>query len=60
MKIALIGDIYDNLPALEAVLDHAKAHSVDKIVNTGNSLGYGAFPNETIQKYCKRRQCLCK
>lgn len=50
MKIALIGNIHDNLPALETVLEHAEAQGVDKIIHAGNTLGYGAFPNETIQK----------
>jgi predicted phosphodiesterase len=50
IKIALLGDIHGNLPALEAVLNHAKAHGVDNFLNVGNSLGFDIFPDETIQR----------
>jgi putative phosphoesterase len=49
MKVALIGDIHANLPALEAVLDHARSQSVDKIWNVGDFVGYGPFPDEVVQ-----------
>ncbi len=48
MKIALIGDVHANLPALLAVLDHAEQQGASAIWNTGDFLGYGAFPNEVI------------
>ena len=50
MKIAVIGDIRLNLPALEAILANARFRKVDQIWNVGNTLGDGLFPNETIQK----------
>ena len=50
MKIALLGDIGANLPALEAVLNHAKSHGVTRFYNVGNSLGFDIFPNETVQR----------
>jgi putative phosphoesterase len=46
MIVALLGDIHANLPALEAVITHAQAHSAEQFWNTGDFLGYGAFPNE--------------
>ncbi|MBN1536001.1 MAG: metallophosphoesterase family protein [Anaerolineales bacterium] len=46
MIVALLGDIHANLPALEAVIAHAQAHHVQQYWNTGDFLGYGAFPNE--------------
>lgn len=49
MKIALIGDIHANLPALEAVLEHAHQHGVDEIWNVGDIIGYGAFPDEVVK-----------
>jgi len=48
MKVALIGDIHANLPALEAVLEDAHKHGVEAIWNVGDMLGYGAFPDEVI------------
>ena len=54
MKVALIGDVHANLPALEAVLAHAHGseneQSVEAIWNVGDFVGYGAFPNEVIQR----------
>ena len=48
MKIALLGDIHANLPALEATLCHAGQNGIDAIWNAGDLIGYGAFPNEVI------------
>lgn len=49
MQIALIGDIHANLPALEAVLAHARAHGAKAIWNVGDAVGYGPFPDETVR-----------
>ena len=48
MKIALLGDIHANLPALEATLCHAGQNGIDAVWNAGDLIGYGAFPNEVI------------
>jgi len=53
MKIALLGDIHANLPALETVLDHAYSREVDAIWNTGDWVGYNAFPNQVITRLRK-------
>ena len=49
MKVALIGDIHANLPALEAVLSHARDQGIEKVWHVGDFLGYGPFPNEVVQ-----------
>lgn len=49
MKIALLGDIHANLPALEAVISHARQQSASAIWNLGDIIGYGAFPNQVIE-----------
>jgi putative phosphoesterase len=49
MKIALLGDIHANLPALQAVLEHAALHDIGAIWNVGDLVGYGPYPNEVIQ-----------
>ena len=50
MKITLIADIHGNLPALQAVLRHARARqAVQTILNLGDSVGYGPFPDEVVQ-----------
>jgi putative phosphoesterase len=48
MKAALLGDVHANLPALEAVLSHARQQNVSEIWNVGDFVGYGAYPNEVI------------
>jgi predicted phosphodiesterase len=50
MKVAVIGDIQANLPALEAVLAHARQQGVGAIWNVGDFLGYGPSPDEVVQR----------
>ena len=50
VKVALIGDVHANLPALEAVLSHAKREGAETIWNVGDFLGYGAFPDEVVRQ----------
>jgi putative phosphoesterase len=47
--IAVVSDIHANLPALEAVWNHAKERGAEEIWNMGDHVGYSAFPNETIE-----------
>ena len=50
MRIALLGDIHANLPALEAVLVHARQHRVEAIWSIGDLVGYGAFPEQVVER----------
>ena len=50
MKVALIGDVHANLPALDAVLAHAARRKYDALWNVGDLVGYGAFPNQVIER----------
>lgn len=50
MKVALIGDVHGNLPALEAVLEDAKKRKVEAVWNLGDFVGYGPFPDATVKK----------
>jgi len=50
MKVAIIGDVHANLPALEAVLAHARAQGAEAIWNVGDFVGYGPFPDEVIER----------
>jgi putative phosphoesterase len=50
MKIALIGDVHANLPALDAVLAHARAQGADAVWNVGDFIGYGPFPDEVVRR----------
>lgn len=48
MRILLLSDIHANLEALEACL--AAAPSFDSVVNLGDIVGYGASPNEVVDR----------
>lgn len=48
MRLLILSDIHSNLEALDACLAAAPAH--DLVVNLGDSVGYGANPNEVIQR----------
>ncbi len=48
-KIAVIADVHGNLPALEAVLRHARdRNAAGMILNLGDLTGYGPFPEEVV------------
>jgi putative phosphoesterase len=53
MKAALVGDIHANLPALEAVLAHARELGAQAVWNVGDCLGYGPFPDEVVKRLRK-------
>ncbi|MDY7079102.1 MAG: metallophosphoesterase family protein [Chloroflexota bacterium] len=53
MKVALIGDVHANLPALEAVLAHIREQNIAKIWHVGDFVGYGAFPDQVVQRLRK-------
>jgi diadenosine tetraphosphatase ApaH/serine/threonine PP2A family protein phosphatase len=48
MRALILSDIHANLQALNAVLEHAPAH--EAVWNLGDIVGYGANPNEVIER----------
>jgi len=48
VRVLLLSDIHSNLEALEACLLAAPPH--DLVVNLGDVVGYGASPNEVIER----------
>ena len=48
MRALLLSDIHANIDALEAVLYAAPEHEV--VWNLGDVVGYGAAPNEVIER----------
>jgi diadenosine tetraphosphatase ApaH/serine/threonine PP2A family protein phosphatase len=48
MRIAIISDIHANLEALEKALGLIREKSIDEIVCLGDTVGYGANPNECL------------
>ena len=50
VRIALLGDVHANLPALEAVLSHAKNLGAIAYWNIGDFVGYNAFPDQVVNQ----------
>ena len=50
MKLAILSDIHGNLDSLEAVLAHARREGYDHLVCLGDVVGYGAEPQECIDR----------
>lgn len=49
MKYALISDLHANATALEIVLTMCRTLRVDRIINLGDTVGYGSRPNECCE-----------
>lgn len=46
MRIAIFSDVHSNLPALEAVVAAYKNETIDRFICLGDTVGYGARPQE--------------
>ena len=53
VKIAVLSDTHANLQALEEVIGDAKKRGAKVFLNAGDSIGFGANPNEVIQLLCE-------
>lgn len=50
MRYALLSDVHANLPALRAVVRHiADRPEIDATFHLGDLVGYGPWPNETVE-----------
>ncbi|HET6173698.1 MAG TPA: metallophosphoesterase family protein [Gaiellales bacterium] len=54
MRVAVISDVHGNLPALEAVLEHADQEGIDELWCLGDIVGYGARPHECLALVTER------
>jgi putative phosphoesterase len=53
LRVAFLSDIHANLPALEAVLEHARDEGFDESYALGDIVGYNGQPNEVIDRLRK-------
>ena len=60
MRYAILGDIHANLAALDAVLAALDADSIDRILQVGDVVGYGAAPREVIAALRERDATVVK
>jgi len=58
LRLAILGDIHGNYPALEAVLAVIDAEGVDAIACVGDVVGYAAQPKECLQVIRERARCV--
>ncbi len=50
MRFLIFSDIHGNIDALDAVLARAPRDSYDRLLVLGDLVGYGATPNEVVEK----------
>ena len=53
MRIAVLSDIHSNLEALDSVLKRIEEDGIDEILCAGDLVGYGADPNECVERVKK-------
>lgn len=58
MKTALFSDIHSNLEALEAAVGHAEKSGIRRFAVLGDTIGYGANPNECFEWVLKHADVL--
>lgn len=59
MKFAIFSDVHGNLEALDAVLSHAEKQGVDFYLCLGDMIGYGADPNECVDRVRALEPLVC-
>ena len=58
MRYAIVSDIHANLEALQKALEIIDTRSIDSIICLGDSVGYGASPNEVLDILRARCECI--
>jgi diadenosine tetraphosphatase ApaH/serine/threonine PP2A family protein phosphatase len=59
VKYAIFSDVHGNLESLEAVLAHAAEQGVGFHLCLGDVIGYGASPNECVDRVRSLDRCAC-
>lgn len=58
-KILVMSDVHANYPALQAIETFVQQDRFHRVINAGDLVVYGTFPNETIEWFRKKRNTLC-
>jgi len=56
--VAILSDIHGNRPALEAVVAEMDKLSVKRMLELGDVVGYGPFPNDCLRMISGAEVCL--
>jgi len=59
LKYVVFSDVHGNLDALNAVLAHASREEVGHYLCLGDVVGYGAEPNECVERLKSLDHCTC-
>ncbi len=54
VKVAVLSDVHANVQALERVFEDAEERGVDVFLNAGDSIGFGANPDEVVELLCEK------
>ena len=57
MKYALLADLHSNLHALDACLEHARAHDAQQFAFLGDLVGYGGSPAQVLDRVMALVSC---
>jgi diadenosine tetraphosphatase ApaH/serine/threonine PP2A family protein phosphatase len=55
MRYGIFSDVHSNFEALEVILEAFRREDIDRYICAGDVVGYGANPNECIQKVMELR-----
>jgi len=55
LKIAVMSDVHGNIEALNSVLKDIDNLGIDKIICTGDLVGYGPYPNEVVNTFIDQK-----
>src|SRR4030066_1571204 len=58
-KLLVMSDVHSNYPALQAIETFVRRDRFHRVINAGDLVVYGTFPNETIEWFRKKRNTLC-
>ena len=58
-KFLVMSDLHANYPALQAIETFVRGDRFHRVINAGDLVVYGTFPNETIEWFRKKRNTLC-
>ena len=58
-KFLVMSDVHANYPALQAIETFVRGGRFHRVINAGDLVVYGTFPNETIEWFRKKKNTLC-
>lgn len=58
-KFLVMSDVHANFPALKAIETFVRQDRFHRVINAGDLVVYGTFPNETIEWFRKKKHTLC-